>query len=86
MFRFSINILCRKENCVVSKMTRKEIRALSKEELFELSLKRGVRTKCYTDAALYAQKLLYTEMFDHNEIPKESSPSDYDYFDSDDYS
>lgn len=70
----------------MSKMTRKEIRALSKEELFELSLKRGVRTKCYTDAALYAQKLLYTEMFAHNEIPKESSPSDYDYFDSDDYS
>ena len=59
-------------------MTRKEIRALSKEELFELSLKRGVRTKCYTDDALYAQKLLYTEMFDHT--------SDYDYFDSDDYS
>lgn len=39
-------------------MTKKQIRQLSREELFNLSLQRGSHN-CYTKDALYAQELIY---------------------------
>ena len=59
-------------------MTKKQIRQLSKEELFKLSLKRG-RRNLYTQEALYAQKLLYTKMFYPYEVRNAPDLFDYDY-------
>lgn len=42
-------------------MTKSQIRQLSYEKLFSLSLKRGSLNR-YTQEALYAQELLYTEI------------------------
>lgn len=52
-------------------MTKSQIKQLSHEELFALSLKRG-SLNCYTQEALYAQELLYTEMFLPHEVINEN--------------
>ena len=64
-------------------MTKSQIRKLSREELFALSLKRGALNR-YTEEALYAQKLLYTEMFLPHEVVNEPDPYDYDPFSMED--
>lgn len=64
-------------------MTKSQINKLSKEELFELSLKRYKNNK-YTANALYAQELLYTEMFRPNEVSRENLYDDWDPFRDDD--
>ena len=52
-------------------MTKSQIKQLSHEELFALSLKRGSLNR-YTKEALYAQELLYTEMFLPHEVINEN--------------
>ena len=60
-------------------MTKSQIKQLSHEELFTLSLKRG-SLNWYTEEALYAQELLYTEMFLPHEVINETNPFDYEPF------
>lgn len=60
-------------------MTKSQIKQLSHEELFTLSLKRGSLNR-YTEEALYAQELLYTEMFLPHEVINETNPFDYEPF------
>ena len=60
-------------------MTKSQIKQLSYEELFALSLKRGSLNR-YTPEALYAQELLYTEMFLPHEVINEPDPFDYEPF------
>lgn len=64
-------------------MTKRQIRQLSKEELFQLSLQRGSLNR-YTQEALYAQELLYTEMFHPHEVKNEPDPFDYEPFSMED--
>ncbi len=64
-------------------MTKTEILNLSHEELFELSLKRGSKN-CYTSEALFAQELLYTEMFLPHEVKNKPNPFDYEPFNMED--
>ena len=64
-------------------MKKQEIRQLTKEELFQLSLQRG-KHKRYTLEALYAQELLYTEMFYPREVINEQNPFDYEPFNMED--
>lgn len=65
-------------------MRKSDIKKLPKEALFQLSLQRG-RNNCYTAHALYAQKLLQTDMFAKDELPKESGSLDYDLIDPDSF-
>lgn len=64
-------------------MTKSQIRQLSYEELFSLSLKRCSLNR-YTQEALYAQELLYTEMFLPHEVINEPDPFDYEPFSMED--
>lgn len=59
-------------------MTKSQIKQLSHEELFA-SLKRGSLNR-YTQEALYAQELLYTEMFLPHEVINEPDPFDSEPF------
>jgi hypothetical protein len=65
-------------------MTKKQITQLSTEELFQLSLQRSGRHNRYTKEALYAQELLYTEMFLPHEVVNEANPFDYEPFSMED--
>ena len=60
-------------------MTKSQIKQLSHEKLFALSLKRGSLNR-YTQEALYAQELFYTEMFLPHEVSNEPAPFDYEPF------
>lgn len=60
-------------------MTKSQIKKISHEELYALSLKRGSLNR-YTQEALYAQELLYTEMFLPHEVINEPDPFDYEPF------
>ena len=64
-------------------MTKSQIKQLPQEELFALSLKRGSLNR-YTKEALYAQELLYTEMFLPHEVINEPYPFDYEPFSMED--
>jgi hypothetical protein len=65
-------------------MTKKQIKQLSEEELFQLSLQRGGQHNLYTKDALYAQELLYTEMFLPHEVVNEPDPFEYEPFSMED--
>lgn len=65
-------------------MTKSQIKQLSHEELFSLSLKRGSLNRYTQEALLYAQELLYTEMFLPHEIVNESDSFDYEPFSMED--
>lgn len=64
-------------------MTKTQIKQLSHEELFALSLKRDSLNR-YTQEVLYAQELLYTEMILPHEVINEPSPFDYKPFSMED--
>jgi len=59
-------------------MTKKQIRQLSKGELFTLSLERSSHNR-YTQEALYAQELIYyAQRYYPHEIKNEPNPFDYE--------
>lgn len=61
-------------------MSKEQIRQLSQEELFTLSLQRGSHN-CYTKEALYAQELIYhASRYYPHEIINEPNPFDYEPF------
>ena len=65
-------------------MTKRQIKLLNEEELFALSLQRGVRNR-YTKEALYAQELLYySHRYYPHEIINEPNPFDYEPFNMED--
>lgn len=65
-------------------MTKKQIRQLSKEELFTLSLERSSHNR-YTQEALYAQELIYyAQRYYPHEIKNEPNPFDYEPFSMED--
>lgn len=65
-------------------MTKKQIRQLSQEELYTLSLQRGSHN-CYTKEALYAQELIYyANRYYPHEINNEPNPFDYEPFSMED--
>lgn len=65
-------------------MTKKQIRQLSQEELFNLSLQRGSHNR-YTKEALYAQELIYyANRYYPHEIINEPNPFDYEPFNMED--
>lgn len=59
-------------------MSKSEIKQLSKEELFQLSLQRGARNR-YTQEALYAQELIYYENRYYPQEVIENEPDQFDY-------
>lgn len=63
-------------------MSKAQIRQLSQEELFTLSLQRGSHNR-YTKEALYAQELIYyANRYYPHEIINEPNPFDYEPFSS----